>query len=416
MFRPIALFIGLRYTRAKRRNHFISFISLTSMLGIALGVAVLITVLSVMNGFDEAIRSRILGMARHVSISSFNGALTDWQNIEHQVTQVSGVIGVAPYVDGQGMLVNAGQVRPVLVTGILPKAETAVSILQDHIIAGSLNTLKPGQFGIVLGVNLAESLGISLGDHITLLTPAATPTPAGFMPRFKTFKVVALFKVGNGFGFDSNLAFMQLNDAQKLFQLDNSVSGLRLKISDFYQATAISHQLMKNLPSGTLITNWTQDYGGFFAALKLEKTMMFLMLVLIIAVAAFNLVSTLVMVVTDKKSDIAILRTLGATPRMILATFIVQGSLVGILGTTLGLLGGIFLATHATSLVSGIEHYFHVQLISSDVYYVNYLPSKLVGHDVTQVCLLSLILSLLATLYPAWRAARVQPAEALRYE
>lgn len=416
MFRPIALYIGLRYTRAKKRNHFISFISLTSMLGIALGVTVLITVLSVMNGFNDVISSRILGMARHVSVSTFNGTLNNWQQLSQQIQKMPLVDGLAPYIDGQGMLVNEAQVRPVIITGILPKNEASVSILQNHMTAGSLNALKVGRFGIVLGENLAQGLGVTIGSRVTLLTPAATPTPFGIMPRFKAFKVVGIFKVGNGFGFDTNIAYMQLNDAQKLFQLGDAVSGLRIKVHNFYQAPELSKQLMNQLPVGSLVSDWTIDYGAFFSALKLEKTMMFLMLVLIIAVAAFNLVSTLVMVVTDKKSDIAILRTFGATPRTILATFIVQGSIIGIFGTLLGLLGGILLACNATVIVSAIEHYFHVQLLSSDAYYVNYLPSKLITSDIVHVCLLSLSLSLIATLYPAWRAARIQPAEALRYE
>lgn len=416
MFRPLAFYIGLRYTRAKRRNHFISFISLSSMLGIALGVAVLITVLSVMNGFDQEIRSRIFGMANQVTVTTLNARIPQWQSIEEQLIKYPGVTGVAPFVGGQGILVNQGLNHPVAIVGVSPEKELQVSSISQKITQGSLKALIPGQYGIILGENLAASLGVTIGDKLSLLVPAATVTPMGIMPRFKVFTVVALFKMGSGFRFDSDMAFIQLKDAQTLFQLGNAVSGLRLKLQDFYAAPQISTGITEKLPSNFVVTNWTEDYGSLFHAISLEKTMMFLILLLLVAIAAFNLVSTLVMVVTDKRSDIAILRTLGATPKTILAIFMVQGTIVGLLGTFLGLIGGIFLALHATELVNLIETTFHVKLLSSDVYYVNYLPSQLQSLDVIHICIAAIMMSLLATLYPAWRAARTQPAEALRYE
>ncbi|HEV2614867.1 MAG TPA: lipoprotein-releasing ABC transporter permease subunit [Gammaproteobacteria bacterium] len=416
MFRPVSLYIGLRYTRAKRRNHFISFISLTSMIGIALGVMVLITVLSVMNGFDDAIRDHFFAMAQQVTVSASGNAMTDWKNIESKVDNQPGVVSSAAYVEGNGLLSVGGQTSPVGTFGILPSEQNNVSELPSKMVSGSISDLKAGRFGMIIGQKLAENLGVGVGDKVTLVVPSATFTPVGVFPRFKAFKIVGIFHVGAGFGYDSGLAYINLNDAQKLFLLGNAVSGVQLKLKDFYSAPAIAQTLQLQLPQGYVVSDWTQSYGAIFQAVKLEKTMMFLMLILIIAVAAFNLVSTLVMVVTDKKADIAILRTLGATPRTILAIFMVQGMVVGIVGTLSGLILGVLLAQHVTGIVSGIQHVFHVQIIAKDVYYVNYLPSKLMWSDVWRVCVISFTLCLLATLYPAWRAAKTQPAEALRYE
>lgn len=417
MFRPLALYIGLRYTRAKRRNHFISFIALTSMLGIALGVAVLITVLSVMNGFDQEIRNRIFGMANQVTISTVGGTLPAWQQLSAQVAKQPNVVGVAPLVSGQGILVNQGQTHPVLITGVLPEQENTVSSVAQKIVSGSFDSLQPGQFNIVLGVELASNLGAAVGDKITLLIPKLTVTPMGAMPRFRQFTVSGIFKAGGGFGFDSDMAFIQLQDAQNLFQLPHdSVSGLRLRLQDLYDAPRVSKQLTQQLSPMYLVSNWTETYGSYMHAIQLEKTMMFLILLLLIAIAAFNLVSSLVMVVTDKRADIAILRTLGATPKTILMIFMVQGAVVGIVGTLLGLIGGIALATHVTQIVNFLQEFFHVQLFTTDVYFLDYLPSQLVASDIIHICFIALAMSLVATLYPAWRAARTQPAEALRYE
>ena len=416
MFRPVALYIGLRYTRAKRRNHFISFISLTSMIGIALGVMVLITVLSVMNGFDAAIRDHFFAMAQQVTVRSAGNGLQDWKNLESKLENYSGVAAAAAYIEGNGLISSGGQTSPVETYGIEASEQDKISELPSKMISGSLSDLKEGRFGMVIGQKLAETLGVNVGDSVTLVVPKATLTPVGVIPRFKAFKVVGIFHVGNGFGYDSSLAYIDLKDAQKLFLLGSGVSGIQLKLNDFYAAPMISQSLQMQIPPGTIVSDWTQDYGAFFQAVKLEKTMMFLMLILIIAVAAFNLVSTLVMVVTDKKSDIAILRTLGATPRTILAIFMVQGMVVGIVGTLTGLILGVLLAMHVTELVNFIQHAFHVQIIAKDVYYVDYLPSKLVWTDVWHVCVVAFGLCLLATIYPAWRAAKTQPAEALRYE
>lgn len=313
MFKPVPLYIGLRYTRAKRRNHFISFISLASMLGIALGVMVLITVLSVMNGFDFEIQDRIFNMAQQVTISNFSGQLPNWQSLGKKIQQVPHVVGQAPFVAGQAMLANSGVARPIILTGILPPEEMKVSQLESKMVKGSLMDLTSGQFGIVLGQDLAENLGLVQGDRVTVLTTNMTVTPIGVTPQFKRFKVVGIFHVSGGLHFDDSAAFINMQDAQKLFRMQNDVTGIRLKVTDLYAALPVTEKLQKVLPNH-LVGNWTQQFDSYFKAIKMEKTMMFIILLLIIAVAAFNLVSTLVMVVTDKRSEIAILRTLGASP------------------------------------------------------------------------------------------------------
>lgn len=416
MFRPFTLFIGLRYTRAKRRNHFVSFISLVSMLGIALGVMVLITVLSVMNGFDYQIRHKIFDMAQQVTINNFSGPIDNWQALADQVRKYKGVVAAAPFVSGQGMLTNVGQTNPVLIKGILPDQEKNVSQLQTKMVSGSFDSLTSGSFDIIMGQDLADNLGLQVGDKVTLITPQSSLSAIGVLPRFKRFTVIGLFKVGGGFGFDTGVAFVNMQDAEALYNLGSGVSGLRLKVTDLYIAPQVTEKLRAGFQQEYMISNWTDEYGDFFRAIKMEKTMMFFILILIVAVAAFNLVSSLVMIVNDKRAEIAILRTLGASPRNIMAIFMVQGCMVGIVGTLLGLIFGILLALNATALVADIQHVLGVQLISQSVYLVDYLPSKLEWSDVWHVCVIALFLSLIATLYPAWQAARTQPAEALRYE
>jgi len=415
MFRPAALFIGLRYTRAKRRNHFISFISLVSIVGIALGITVLITVLSVMNGFDREIKKRVFSMVPPITLTSTAGSVSGWQDLQKRMTQYPYITGSAPYATGEVLLNYSGSTQPAIISGILPDEEKNVSELNEKMVEGKLSDLQAGTFSIVLGENLAALLAAKIGDKVTVVTPQVSMTPAGVIPRFKRFTVVGIFSAGTGFGFDRGLGFIHLNDAQKLLGLGDNVTGLHLNIHDVFAAPAIAHELMNEL-TGANITTWADQFGEFFHAIQLEKTMMFLILLLIIAVAAFNLVSTLMMVVSEKESDIAILRTFGATPGMIMAVFIVQGGIIGVFGTLLGLLGGLSLAWNVTEIVNWIEHVFHVQFLSSNVYFVNYLPSHIEVSDVVKICVASLFLSLIATVYPAWRASKMDPVESLRYE
>jgi lipoprotein-releasing system permease protein len=418
MFKPLALYIGLRYTRAKRRQHFISFISLASMIGIALGVAVLITVLSVMNGFDFEIQNKIFNMADQVTVSRIDGNLPNWPKLKKQIEQQPQVVAAAPFINAQGMLTYSGASAPVMVKGILPDQEEAVSQLSSHLLQGSFDSLSAKSFNIVLGAGLADSLGLSVGDKVILFTTQATPSPFGIQPRFRQFTVSGIFHVDGNAAMDRGLAVIHMNDAQTLYQMTNNVSGLRLHVNDLYAAPKVAAALGDMLSSNQnyTVSDWTQEYGTIFKAIRMEKTMIFLILLLIVAVAAFNLVSTLVMVVNDKQSDIAILRTFGATPRTIMRIFMVQGFVIGCVGTLLGFVGGILLALNATEVVNVIQQIFHVEFISSSVYFIDYLPSRLDWTDVWQVCGIALGLSLLATIYPAWQASRTHPAEALRYE
>jgi lipoprotein-releasing system permease protein len=412
---PYELFVGLRYTRAKRRNHFISFISLTSMLGIALGVAALITVLSVMNGFQEELRTRILGVASHVQITGQGDVLADWQAVAATATSDSRVIAAAPFVNGQGMLSFDGGVRASLIRGILPEREDQVAEIGKHMKAGTLAALRPGEFGIVLGSELARALAVMAGDKLTLIAPQGQVTPAGIVPRIKQFTVVGIFEIGM-FEYDSGLALIHLEDAQKLYRMENKVSGVRLKLHDLFQARQVAYELLPKLGADVFVSDWTRSHANFFRAVQMEKTVMFIILLLIVAVAAFNIVSTLVMAVTDKQPDIAILRTLGAAPSGIMVVFIVQGALIGVIGTLIGIVGGVLLALNIDVVVPFIENLFNVHFLAKDVYYISELPSDLQGADVVAIAAVSFLLSLLATLYPSWRASRVNPAEALRYE
>jgi lipoprotein-releasing system permease protein len=416
MYQPLFLFIGLRYTRAKRKNHFVSFIALFSMLGIALGVATLITVLSVMNGFDEEIRQRFFSMAPHATVNSYTGEMGEWSAILQQVEEFPGVTGVAPYVGGQGMLTHFEQVLPIVVVGILPEYEIRVTEVEERLVEGQLTDLQPGEYGLIIGSQMAAELGLLEGDKVNLMIPQASVTPAGLLPRFKRFTVVGIFSAGTGFNFDNALAFMHLRDAQTLFQFGDNVSGLRLKTDNIYHAPTIAARLTQALPGNYFVGDWTQQFGTFFDTIKLEKTMMFLVLMLIIAVAVFNLVSSLVMVVTDKQADIAILRTMGMLPKQIMAIFMVQGLTIGIVGLLLGLGLGLVLAINTTEIVNGIQYLLGQQILANTSYFLDYLPSKILWQDLVKIGGLTLVMSFLATLYPAWRAAKTQPAEALRYE
>ena len=415
MFKPLVIYIGLRYTRAKRRTRFISFITLTSVLGIALGVTALITVLSVMNGFEAELRERILGMTSHASITGEDGELRDWRGLEPALQKEKRVLGWAPYVEGQAMLSSERRVSGSMLRGILPDYEPRVSEVAKHIPVGKLADLKAGEFGIVLGEELAAYLGVMVGDKVTVITPQITATPAGILPRLKRFTVVGLFKVGM-FEFDRNLALIQLDDAAKLLRMDGAVSGLRLKLDDLFYVREIVHDIGPRLPGRYYISDWTQAHNNFFKAIQTEKRVMFIILLLIVAVAAFNIVSTLVMVVTDKRADIAILRTQGMTPTAVMGIFMVLGTVIGLFGALLGCVGGISLALNVETIVPAIERLFGTHFMAADVYYISELPSKLLWSDVWQITGMAFLLSLLATIYPAWQASRIQPAEELRYE
>ena len=409
------LLVGLRYTRAKRRNHFISFISLTSMLGIALGVAALIVVLSVMNGFQKEVRARILGVVSHVQITGADNRLADWQTVARESAEHPLVAEAAPFVNAQGMLVLGASVRGAVVRGIVPELEQKVAEIGLHMTAGKLESLVPGEFGIVLGSELARALGARAADKVTLIAPQGLVTPAGILPRLKQFTVVGVFEVGM-FEYDSGLALIHLEDAQKLYGMGDRASGVRLKLHDLFQSREVARDLVERLRGDLYVSDWTRSHANYFRAVQIEKTMMFIILLLIVAVAAFNIVSTLVMAVTDKQADIAILRTLGASPGGIMKIFIVQGALIGAIGTLIGVAGGIALALNIDVVVPFLERLLNVQFLSREVYYITDLPSDLQTSDVVAIALVSLALSLLATLYPSWRAARVNPAEALRYE
>lgn len=410
---PLPFWIGLRYLSAKRRNHFISFISASSMIGMTLGVAVLILVLSVMNGFDRELRERILGMVPHGVIYE-RGGVQDWAALVERVEQHPGVAAAAPLTRLQGMLGHGGRVQGVMVTGIEPQAEQRVSILPNHIIDGSLEALVPGGFGVLLGDLLAQHLNVVVGDKITIMLPEATLSPAGVLPRVRRLDVVGIFKVGAEL--DSSLAVIHLEDARRLGRLTSEAQGLRVKFDNLFDAPRSIWQLVNQLDGQFSGSDWTRTHGNLFQAIRMEKTMIGLLLLIIVAVAAFNIISTLVMAVTDKQADIAILRTMGAKPRTIMTIFMVQGVAIGVVGVLLGTILGIIAALTISDVIAWLEQLMGVQVLSSDVYFISYLPSQLLWSDVAVVTSAALLLSFLATLYPSYRASRIQPAEALRYE
>ena len=409
------LLVGLRYTRAKRRNHFISFISLISMAGIALGVAALIVVLSVMNGFQKELRTRILGVASHVQISGAGDRLADWPAAAKLASEHPRVTGTAPFVNAQALISFGQSVRGSIVRGVIPELEDKVAEIGSNMKAGRLDALKAGEFGIVLGSELARALGVLNGEKLVLIAPQGQVTPAGVIPRLKQFTVVGIFEVGM-FEYDSGLALVHLEDAQRLFQMGDTVTGVRLKLDDLFAARTVAREIMAKFDAATYATDWTRSHANFFRAVEIEKRVMFIILLLIVAVAAFNIVSTLVMAVTDKQADIAILRTLGASPASILQIFVVQGVLIGVTGTVIGVVGGVLLGLNIDVVVPALEKIFSVQFLSKDVYYISDLPSDVRWADVIVIGVVSLVISFFATLYPSWRASRVNPAEALRYE
>ncbi len=415
MFKPLDIFVGLRYTRAKRRNHFISFISFISIAGIALGVTALITVLSVMNGFEKELRTRILGVASHMVISGARQGMDNWQLLPPQLEQYPQIIGKAPYISAEGMLTAGAGVSGSIIRGVSPDLEPQVSTLHQEMEIGSLTDLKAGEFNIILGQELARRLGVRVGEKVTLVTPQANVTPVGIMPRLKRFTVVGVFEAGM-YEYDSALALIHLEDAAKLFLKPGQITGLRLKLEDMFDAPYLTQLMVQDLPRGYVISDWTRQHSNFFRAVKTEKMVMFIILTLIVMVAAFNIVSTLVMVVTDKKADIAILRTLGASPGRIMRIFMVQGVVIGTFGTLLGVIGGITLASNVDVIVPAIEQALGRKFLSPDVYYISELPSEMRFNDVLTISVIAFSISLIATLYPAWHASRTQPAEALRYE
>ncbi|MEK7772688.1 MAG: lipoprotein-releasing ABC transporter permease subunit, partial [Pseudomonadota bacterium] len=389
---PYELFIGLRYTRAKKRNHFISFISLISLMGITLGMTALITVMSVMNGFQKEIRTRILGVASHVQIASVHGNLSHWQQTAEEAVKHPLVEAAAPYVNAQGMLSHNQVVQGVIVRGILPVMEDKVADFAEMMVSGELNHLVPGDFGIVIGMELARAMGTFVGDKIVLISPQGQVTPAGILPRLKQFTVVGIFEVGH-FEYDSGLVLIHMFDAQKLYRMENDdVSGVRLKLTDLFQAPKVVEELPALLTIDSYISDWTKQHANYFRAIQIEKRMLSLILALIIAVAAFNIVSTLVMAVTDKESDIAILRTLGASPRSIMKIFIVQGTFIGVFGTILGVAGGMLLAYNVGEVVAFIEWLFNVQFLSREIYYISTIPTDPQMTDITTVAVISFIL------------------------
>lgn len=415
MFKPLSLFIGFRYTRAKRRNQFISFITLSSFIGIAIGVWALITVLSVMNGFQSEIRDRILGMASHATISGINGTLSDWQATDTFIEGQAHVEGAAPYILKEAMLTYDSNVHGALIRGIDPEQEKSVSKVSEHMYRGRYDALANTKYGIILGRYLARSIGAVVGSKITMVTPSANVTPAGIMPRLKRFTVVGIFEMGHN-QYDANMALIRIQDAQTLFKMKGLVTGIRLKLDDLYSAPRISREIERKISGYHRVIDWTQHHANLFRAIKIEKTMMLIILSLIIAVAAFNIVSTLVIVVNDKQADIAILRTLGASPGMVMRTFISQGMVIGVVGTVLGVLSGVLTAQNIESIVPALESLLGIKFLAPDIYLISDLPSEMRWTDVMITATISFSLTVLATIYPAWRASRVQPAEALRYE
>jgi len=414
MFRPLELFIGTRYIRAKRRNHFISFISVVSMLGLIIGITALITVISVMNGFASELQSRILGTVSQATITGVADSMSNWQKALAIAEQDPHVKGAAPYVEQYALLHGNAANQGAVVRGILPDQEPKVADIGSKMIAGKLSALTDGSWGIVLGRDLALQLGVNVGDKLVVYAPVISVTPIGAVPRLRRFTVVGVFEIGMQ-EYDSGLAVVNLHDAEKLYQMSGP-TGIRLKLDDLFVANKVSATLAQRLGDAYLVRGWMQQHANFFKAIAMERIVMFIILSLIVAVAAFNLVSSLVMLVTDKQSDIAILRTLGATPRSIMGVFMIQGLLIGVMGIVIGVVCGVALAINVPTIVDWVQNLTGYQFLPESVYYINNVPSKLSWPSVGWITGMAFLFSLLATIYPAWRASRTQPAEALRYE
>ncbi|MGN6790339.1 MAG: lipoprotein-releasing ABC transporter permease subunit [Rhodanobacteraceae bacterium] len=414
MFRPLELFIGIRYIRAKRRNHFISFISVVSMLGLIIGITALITVISVMNGFAAELQSRILGAVSQATITGVADSMPNWQQALAIAEQNPHVKGAAPYVEREAFLRGNAASQGAIIRGVLPDQEPKVADIGSKMIMGKLSSLTDGSWGIVLGRDLALQLGVNVGDKVVVYAPVISVTPIGAVPRLRRFTVTGIFEIGMQ-EYDSGLAVVNLHDAEKLYQM-NGPSGIRLKLDDLFAANKVAADIGRQLGDAYLARGWMQQHANFFKAIAMERIVMFIILSLIVAVAAFNLVSSLVMLVTDKQSDIAILRTLGATPRSIMGVFMIQGMLIGLMGIIIGVVCGVALAINVPAIVDGIQNLTGYQFLPESVYYINNVPSKLEWSNVGWITGMAFLFSLLATIYPAWRASRTQPAEALRYE
>lgn len=414
MFRPLSILIGVRYTRAQRRNGFISFITLVSALGTALGVTVLITVFSVMNGFETKLRQHILGMTAHASVTGRSGRLEDWRELEAPLRQDRRVVGWAPYVEAQVMLNSDRQVSGAMLRGVLPEYEPGVSEIAGQ-KDNPLQALRPGRFGVILGDALARHLGVNQGDKVAVVTSEIVATPAGVMPRLKRFEVVGTFHVGMN-EYDRNVALIHLEDATRLFHMEGNVSGIRLRLEDAFLARQVAQDIAYKLQGAYVFRDWTRSHANVFKALQSQKRMMFVILFLIVAVAAFNTVSSLVMTVADKRGDIAILRTQGMTRRGIMAIFVVLGTLIGLIGSLLGGLGGVLLSWNVENIVPAVERLLGITFLSADVYEISELPSRLVWREVFQITGMAFALSVLSTIYPAWQASLIAPAEELKYE
>lgn len=416
MFQPKELFIGLRYTRARRKTHFVSFIAFISIAGVSLGVFALIVVLSVMNGFGNELRDRTLSMTSHATITGFDGTMSNWARNADIAQQNPNVVSAAPYIRKEVMLSNGRRVSGALVRGIEPESEKTVSTIASKMVSGELTDLQDGDYGIVIGRELANSLGVYEGDKLTVITPQASVTAIGVMPRLRRFKVVGVFEVGMH-EFDSAMAYMHIADAARLFQFDEGrVNGIRLKLVDLFEARTVTHALNKAFGEEYWVRDWTQQHRNFFKALKTEKTVMFIILLMVIAVAALNIVSTLMMTVTDKEADIAILRALGMRPGSIMSIFIIQGTVIGMFGTLIGVAAGVPVALNVFEIVSWLEQLFQTDFLPSDVYYISDITADVQPKEVFTYAVSAFVITILATIYPAWRASRTMPAEALRYE